>query len=197
MYVDLLFRDTTVERTPRPMPALAIRPPSVFTLPRATSSRPQFSLLRVAMPARLRNALSKSLARPLDSAGVYYCPSCATWRRALSTRASTTIAKLDTARCPSRLLISSSPSVPTPIRPFATSSAITAGKTVPPRFRELYDALGAVKNAAIDQVSVSRLQLALRGLESEAPLIRVAGACWKSILLPVIKGNLLISTCIV
>lgn len=170
----------------------------VFTLhPRTTSSHAQSSLLRVAMPARMRSALPRSLARPLDTVGVFYCPSCATWRRALSTRASTAIAKLDTARRPSRLLPSSSTSTPVPIRPFATTSAITAGKTVPPRFRELYDALGGIKDAAIEQVSVSRLQLALRGLESETPLIRVAGACGKSILLLTLKGSSLIRTCIV
>lgn len=57
----------------------------------------------------------------------------------------------------------------------STSSVINAGKTVPPRFKELYDSLDGVRDAAIEQVSLSRLQLALRGLESEAPLIRVAG----------------------
>jgi hypothetical protein len=48
---------------------------------------------------------------------------------------------------------------------------------VPPRLKELYDALSGVQDAAIEQVSITRLQLALRGLESEAPLIRIAGEC--------------------
>ncbi|KAJ5089096.1 hypothetical protein N7532_007780 [Penicillium argentinense] len=60
------------------------------------------------------------------------------------------------------------------IRSFTTSPAINPGKTVPPQFKELYDALSGVRDASIEQVSVSRLQLALRGLESEAPLVRVA-----------------------
>lgn len=127
------------------------------------------------MPAKLRNALQRSLSRPLDSTGVFYCPSCSTWRRALSTRASRND-KLDAAR--------HNPHFPatTRTRRFTTSPAISAGKTVPPRFKELYDALSGVKDAAIEQVSVSRLSLALRGLESEEPLIRVAGEylrAWK------------------
>lgn len=124
-----------------------------------------------AMPAKLRNALQRSLSRPLDSTGVFYCPSCSTWRRALSTRAASN-AKIETTRRNPHLLHT----VPNSrTRPFTTSPAISAGKTVPPRFKELYDALSGVKDAAIEQVSVSRLSLALRGLESEEPLIRVAG----------------------
>ncbi|KAJ5586754.1 uncharacterized protein N7459_002519 [Penicillium hispanicum] len=122
------------------------------------------------MPSRLRSALPKSLSRPLDSTGVFYCPSCATWRRDLSTRPNTEIAKIAFSRRHGRLPHSFS----TPIRSITTSSTILAGKTVPPRFKELYDALDKVKDATIEQVSLSRLQLALRGLESEAPLIRVA-----------------------
>lgn len=58
---------------------------------------------------------------------------------------------------------------------FTTSSAINAGKNVPPRFKELYAALNRVGDVATDRVNLSRLQLALRGLESEEPLVRVAG----------------------
>lgn len=140
---------------------------------------------RAPMPSRLRSALPRSLSRPLDSAGVFYCPSCSTWRRALSTRAgasNTGIDKINLAHRSSRILES-----PTAVsaRSFTTSSVITAGRTVPPRFKELYDALSGVQDAAIHEVSISRLQLALRGLESEAPLIRVAGklcpAQWLSV----------------
>ncbi|KAJ5104429.1 hypothetical protein NUU61_001776 [Penicillium alfredii] len=124
------------------------------------------------MPSRLRSALSRSLSRPLDTSGVFYCPSCATWRRALSTRAGNNgIKQNDAVHRSARPLHSAT--VPTS-RPLTTSSVITAGKNVPPRFQELYNALNGVKDAAIEQVSLSRLQLALRGLESEAPLIRVA-----------------------
>lgn len=128
------------------------------------------------MPARLR-VVQRSLAHSLDKSGVLYCPSCGIWRRALSTRpsaSSTSIGKLPSVRrTPLQI---ASPSARS-FRPFTSSSFITAGKTVPPQFRELYDALSGLQDAAIEQVSITRLQLALRGLESEAPLIRVAGEC--------------------
>lgn len=117
----------------------------------------------------------------MDSAGVFYCPSCATWRRALSTRASANsigINRIPPVRRTDRLL---EPSSATSVRPITSSSVITAGRTVPRRFKELYDALSGVKDAAIQQVNLSRLQLALRGLESEEPLIRVAGECFVSV----------------
>ncbi|KAJ5980902.1 hypothetical protein N7481_008200 [Penicillium waksmanii] len=125
------------------------------------------------MPSRLRNALPRSLSRPLDPGGAYYCPSCTPCRRTLAThtRINTNGDKFDRARRGRRKLESASA---TNLRPFTTSPAINPGKTVPPQLKELYDALGGVKDAAIEQVSISRLQLALRGLESEAPLIRIA-----------------------
>lgn len=60
---------------------------------------------------------------------------------------------------------------------------IHSGRQVPPRVRELYDALSQVNNVATEQVNLSRLQLALRGLESEVPLIRVAGGFYPPLLL--------------
>ncbi|KAJ5649326.1 uncharacterized protein N7484_003049 [Penicillium longicatenatum] len=117
------------------------------------------------MPARLRGTLQRSIARPLDSAGIFYCQSCTTWRRALSTRAS--INKIAPTRRNDRLVSS----ITTSSRSITTSTAIS---TVPPQFKELHDALSGIKDATIEQVSVSRLQLALRGLESETPLIRIA-----------------------
>lgn len=133
----------------------------------------QSSLYRASMAPRLRSALTKSLSRSLDSSAVFYCPSCAIWRRTLSTRANTNrnIEKSDTSRGVVRAqnIITASAS-----RTFTTSSIITA-KSVPPQFKELHAALEGVKDAALEQVNLSRLQFALRGLESETPLIRVAG----------------------
>ncbi|KAE8348554.1 hypothetical protein BDV28DRAFT_152716 [Aspergillus coremiiformis] len=115
------------------------------------------------MPPKLRGSLAKSLPRAGDKAAAYYCPSCATRRRTLSTRRNGIIsARLEANRL-----------TPPPSRPITTSSVVHA-RHVPPRLRELYEALNQIQGVATEQVNVSRLQLALRGLESEAPIIRVA-----------------------
>lgn len=51
---------------------------------------------------------------------------------------------------------------------------MNATKNVPARYKQLYEALGDVRKKASAQVSLSRLQLALQGLESETPITRVA-----------------------
>lgn len=124
-------------------------------------------IYRASMAPRLRNALS-GLSRPLDVSAVFYCPSCAIWRRAVSTR---NFDKTNSLRRSARAHNTITASAP---RGFNSSSVITA-KSVPPRFKELHAALEGVKDASLEQVNLSRLQLALRGLESEAPLVRVAG----------------------
>ncbi|CAG7966396.1 unnamed protein product [Penicillium salamii] len=117
------------------------------------------------MAPRLRNALG--LSRPLDVSAVFYCPSCAIWRRTLSTRNLDKTSTLRRNARPQNTITASDP------REFTSSTVITA-KSVPPRFKELHAALEGVKDASLEQVNLSRLQLALRGLETEAPLIRVA-----------------------
>ncbi|KAJ5146215.1 uncharacterized protein N7515_000779 [Penicillium bovifimosum] len=130
------------------------------------------TLPRASMAPRLRNALAKSLSRPLDNSAVFYCPSCAVWLRSLSTRADTRRTdKPDSYRRAGRASKAITEFSP---RAFSTSTVITA-KSVPSRFKELHAALEAVKDAGLEQVNLSRLQFALRGLESETPLIRVAG----------------------
>lgn len=52
---------------------------------------------------------------------------------------------------------------------------VNATKNVPARFKELHSALEGVGEAAATHVNMSRLHLAQRGLESERPVIRVAG----------------------
>lgn len=158
---------------PSPVAASTSAQPSSSTKCYCDNYTLQPSLYRASMAPRLRSALIKSLSRPLDSSAAFYCPSCAIWRRTLSTRAniSRSIEKPDTSRRVTRAqnIITASAS-----RTFTTSSIITA-KSVPPRFKELHAALEEVKDAALEQVNLSRLQFALRGLESETPLIRVAG----------------------
>ncbi|OQE22724.1 hypothetical protein PENFLA_c012G00967 [Penicillium flavigenum] len=158
---------------PSPVPAFTSAQPSSSTESAIAITTPSTtSLRRASMAPRLRSALAKSLSRPLDSSAVFYCPSCAIWRRTLSTRANTSrsIEKPDTSRRVARAQNTITGSAP---RTFTTSSVITA-KSVPPRFKELHAALEGVKDAALEQVNLSRLQFALRGLESETPLIRVA-----------------------
>ncbi|QQK43338.1 DNA methylase, C-5 cytosine-specific, active site [Penicillium digitatum] len=124
------------------------------------------------MAPRLRSALAKSLSRPLDNSAVFYCPSCAIWRRTLSTRANTS-RRIDLPVTSRRVARAQSTITASAPRTFTTTSIITA-KSVPPRFKELHAALEGVKDAALEQVNLSRLQFALRGLESETPLVRIA-----------------------
>ena len=129
------------------------------------------------MRSRLRSAFLKGGLRHLDRDGIFYCPSCATWRRELWTRPNSGIDRIALSHHPRPLF---RPTSTTPVRAISTTSPASTGKIVPHQFKELYDALSDVKDAALEQVSLSRLQLALRGLESEAPLIRVAGG-WRCV----------------
>ena len=53
-------------------------------------------------------------------------------------------------------------------------TAINASKNIPARLQPLYAALGELRSKASAHVSLSRLQLAQQGLESESPKIRIA-----------------------
>lgn len=57
---------------------------------------------------------------------------------------------------------------------YRSPTAVTAQKQIPPRFERLYIALQNLKKDALSHVDLGRLQLALRGLESPTPTIRVA-----------------------
>lgn len=56
----------------------------------------------------------------------------------------------------------------------ASSSAINAPSAVPTELRELHQRLNALQDSASGFVDLSRLQLALRSLESDDPVIRIA-----------------------
>lgn len=56
----------------------------------------------------------------------------------------------------------------------ASSSAINAPSTVPLEYRDLHQRLNALRDSASGFVDLSRLQLALRSLESDDPVVRVA-----------------------
>ncbi|KAF2718965.1 hypothetical protein K431DRAFT_340310 [Polychaeton citri CBS 116435] len=56
----------------------------------------------------------------------------------------------------------------------ASSTAINAPSVVPSEFRELHQQIHALREQAGSYVDLSRLQLALRSLESEQPTLRIA-----------------------
>ncbi|BCR94775.1 uncharacterized protein AKAW2_11821A [Aspergillus luchuensis] len=122
------------------------------------------------MPPKLRGTLSKSLSQIQDSSSsssssVFYCPSCSTWRRSLSSRR--TRLQLPQQQHQQQSWASLQRSG------IATTSVVHT-RHIPPRLKDLHEALNRVKDVAPEQVNLSRLQLALRGLESEKPVVRVA-----------------------
>lgn len=150
------------------------------------------------MPTKLRTAVRRSLlplAGKNSGSGVgisaegtvFYCPSCSTWRRRMVSTAATNTYRtrngairhafhnnnnINTTTSTVRRYLSSSAA--------RTNCASPAGvadvnRNVPARFRELYAALKELEDVAADHISLSRLQLAQRGLESEEHVVRVAG----------------------
>ena len=89
---------------------------------------------------------------------LFFCPSCTTWRTS-SPLQSTLRRRASNRRHASTL---------------ASSTAVNARKLIPSRYKPLHDALVDVQKKASAQVNLSRLQLALQGLESETPVTRVA-----------------------
>src|SRR5271155_954555 len=90
----------------------------------------------------------------------FFCPSCITWR-ASRTSSLTKTRQLQVGRKRHASTLSS-------------STAVNATKAIPARYQDLYEALNQVKRKAPAHVNLSRLQLALQGLESENPTTRVA-----------------------
>ncbi|EED18083.1 conserved hypothetical protein [Talaromyces stipitatus ATCC 10500] len=144
------------------------------------------------MPTKLRTAVRRSLS-PLAGKNtgvgittegkVFYCPSCSTWRR----RTVSTVTNSYRARNPAGFRHvfhdNNTPKINAATRRYLTVSAPTrlnssaslvVDKSVPARFRELYAALKELEDVAADHISLSRLQLVQRGLESEEPVVRVA-----------------------
>ena len=65
-------------------------------------------------------------------------------------------------------------STPTWSQAYQSVTAVNAAKTIQPRFEQLYWGLEKLKTKAATHVDLSRLQLALKGLESANPTIRIA-----------------------
>ncbi|KAF9633124.1 hypothetical protein BFW01_g4018 [Lasiodiplodia theobromae] len=117
---------------------------------------------RIGSVARLSTAL-----RSRSKADLFFCPSCSLWRLADSQPTAATTS----AHAPSRYF---STTRRRHAATLASRTAINAPLDVPPRLKELHQALDALKSDAASYVNLSRLQLALRGLESEDPVVRVA-----------------------
>ncbi|KIW92454.1 uncharacterized protein Z519_06301 [Cladophialophora bantiana CBS 173.52] len=98
----------------------------------------------------------------------FFCPSCTTWRRTKPLRSTAPSSSSSGSRDSSRRYASTS--APT----LTSTTAINAQKIVPPQYKPLYNSLLNVQRKASAQVNLSRLQLALQGLESETPVTRVA-----------------------
>ncbi|KAF2816301.1 uncharacterized protein BDZ99DRAFT_133273 [Mytilinidion resinicola] len=121
------------------------------------------------MPPRTPSVL-RSLRHPSNSPiGLFFCPSCSAWRFSwpLATPRTRARPQLHAFRAPAHLRHASS---------LASTTAINAPLDVPPRFQELHQALDGLGKAAAaaNYVNISRLQLALRGLEGGDAVVRVA-----------------------
>lgn len=106
-----------------------------------------------------------SAHKPLDDLirNLFFCPGCSTWRTnsRLTLSTSGRGSQLTRNKRYNSTLVS--------------STAVNAQKKVSARYRELYEALQNVQKKAPAHINLSRLQLALSGLESEKPVTRVAG----------------------
>ncbi|KIW99377.1 uncharacterized protein Z518_11365 [Rhinocladiella mackenziei CBS 650.93] len=90
---------------------------------------------------------------------LFYCPSCTAWRTTKPLQSSLRRAFRSARQSASTL---------------SSGTAVNATKNIPTRYKALYEALGDVRKKASAQVNLSRLQLALQGLEFEIPTTRVA-----------------------
>ena len=113
------------------------------------------------MTPRHRLASTKSFEELFQL--LFYCPGCSTWRTNTRVTPSTT------------LRFSQSTRIRRYNSTLVSSTAVNATKRVPPRYKELYEALQDVQKKAPAQINQSRLQLALSGLETHTPVTRVAG----------------------
>lgn len=152
------------------------------------------------MPPRVPLALKTRPTAPAgtSSPDVFFCPLCSLWRLTRPSARSRPFARLHSTRLlPSssiqastrisaspRRLLSSAPSDRTlrPLPPahqhlqassLASNTAINPPLHIPPPYHALHASLERLQHSAGDYVNQSRLQLALRGLETQKPTIRV------------------------
>ena len=113
-------------------------------------------------PGGLFDKALSTLTRPR-----FICPVLC-HRRALSVKAHTLRVHQISARRPQL-------SKPRTESTTASVTAVNAKREIPPAFQELYASLKALETEAGVYVNTSQLHLALRGVESENPVTRIAG----------------------
>ncbi|KZF20405.1 hypothetical protein L228DRAFT_250090 [Xylona heveae TC161] len=113
---------------------------------------------RIPALRQLRHIPQKTATR------LFYCPSCSLWRvndtpKHLA-KAQSRLGRLHQQRAAASHL--------------ASTTAINVPKDVDLEVKQLYDALSDLKSHAANYVNLSRLQLALRGLENRDAVVRLA-----------------------
>ena len=100
-----------------------------------------------------------------DAFSRFICPSCAFSRTLITNKVTVPSRQTPQLNRPSRRHAST----------VASATAINAPVDVPIAFKDLHESLQKLKNDAAVYTNLSRLQLALRGLESRNAVVRVAG----------------------
>ena len=120
------------------------------------------------MPPRLPS-IGKAISSLSPSSRPFVCPSCrynqartlfngpARLRTQESRKARGTILQIRTASTT------------------ASVTAVNARRDIPPRFRNLHESVKALETEAAVYINLSQMRLALRGLESENAVTRIAG----------------------
>ena len=119
----------------------------------------------ISMPSKsatFRRALSF-----LQNDAPFICPSCR-HRKALSTYNASAKGQLHRLSRPN-------PPHDRKASTIASVTAVNAQRDIPPAFQKLHASLSALEHEAAVYVNISQLKLALRGLESENAVTRVAG----------------------
>ena len=123
----------------------------------------RFSKCHLQMPPKLP-LIGKAISSLSFSSRPFVCSSCRHEQiRALSIGLARTKENLKSRRT---------------IRTVSTTASVTAvnaRREIPPRFRTLYESLKALETEAAVYINLSQLRLALRGLESENAVTRIAG----------------------
>ncbi|KAK7545169.1 uncharacterized protein J3D65DRAFT_51391 [Phyllosticta citribraziliensis] len=119
------------------------------------------------MPPRI-NSVQRLARSPFSRpSSAYVCPSCSSWRLGSSLSRPSLPTRTPAHRTRLANLRNNASTL-------ASRTAINAPLEGPPRLKELHQALDALKTDAATYINLSRLQLALRSLEHDDPVVRIA-----------------------